>query len=41
LLKLQVDFIESVTGMTIDVLMAMSQNRDSSDETATELFLIT
>jgi len=36
-----VDYIEIVTGMTTNELMAVSQDRDSSDETATEQFLIT
>jgi len=36
-----VDYIESVTGMTPDELVAVSQDRDVSDRTATKQFLIT
>jgi len=38
---LYVDYIERVTGMTIDELVPVSQDRDSSDGTASKLFLIT
>ena len=34
-------YIKSVTGMMTDELEAVSQNRDSSDVTATKQFLIT
>jgi len=40
LLKLQVDYIERVTGMMTDKLVAVSQDSDSSDGTATKQFLI-
>jgi len=33
-------YIERVTGMTTDELVTVSQNRDSSDGTATKQFLI-
>jgi len=33
-----VDYIERVTGMTTDKLVAVSQNRDRSDQTATKQF---
>jgi len=38
---LQVDYIERVTGMTTDELMAVSQDHDSSDKMAGKQFLIT
>jgi len=40
LLILYVDHIERVTGMTTDELVAVSQDRDSSDRTATKQLLI-
>jgi len=36
-----VDYVERVTGITTDEVVAVSQNRDSSDGTATKEFLIT
>jgi len=41
LLILNVDYIERVTGMKPHEFMAVSQNRGSSDGTATKQFLIT
>jgi len=38
LLKLYVDYIERVIGMTTDKLVAVSQDRDSSDGTAAKQF---
>jgi len=35
------DYFERVTGMTMDELVAVSQDPDSSDKTATKQFLIT
>jgi len=41
MLILWVDYIERVTGMTTDELVAVSQDHDSSHWTATKQFLIT
>jgi len=41
LLILYVDYIKRVTGITTDELVAVSQDHDSNNGTATKQFLIT